>query len=283
MASHDERVMRLLADPTKRAVLDVLNDTARQLSVTELADELVSREAVIFDSAEYEAKVDQHRVSLHHSHLPELDEAGLIEYDPDENVVSGGTLSSVAVEWEEITLLDELLSGFNGRHEPDGREIGVVEGKDEIYEYGRDLADTADDELFLIYTTDELLDESCLPNAKRAIERGVEFYAGAKCPSARRFFRRRLPEATVWEPQLDWMSDPERCPTISRLIFADRERVVVGLWDELAADGSKTEIGMIGEGRTNPFVVLVRELLGPRLDHLDYQSESFVRDLPFDP
>jgi len=39
---------------------------------------------------------------------------------------------------------------------------------------------------------------------------------------------------------------------------------------------------MTGDGTTIPPVVLVRELLGPRLDHLDYQSDDFLGALPFE-
>ncbi len=124
-------------------------------------------------------------------------------------------------------------------------------------------------------------DEECLPHAERAIERGAELYAGTKSREAREFFRDRLPEATIWEPQMDWMHEHSSYPKVSRLIVADRAKVVVGLWDE-DADGVKTETAIVGEGTTNPLVVLVRELLGPRLDHLDYQSDEFLGSLPFE-
>ncbi len=39
---------------------------------------------------------------------------------------------------------------------------------------------------------------------------------------------------------------------------------------------------MVGDGRANPLVTLVRELLGPRLEHLDYQSDQFLDELPFE-
>lgn len=77
------------------------------------------------------------------------------------------------------------------------------------------------------------------------------------------------------------MNDRGRYPKVSRLIFADRETVVVGLWEK-SDDGTETEVAMIGEDEANPLVVLTRELLGSRLDHLDYQSDDFLGDLPFE-
>ncbi len=79
---------------------------------------------------------------------------------------------------------------------------------------------------------------------------------------------------------MDWMYDQSNCPRISRLIVVDRKKVVIGLWDE-DGDGTRTEIALVGQGDTNPLMLLVRELLGPRLDHLDYQSDDFLGNLPF--
>lgn len=43
--------------------------------------------------------------------------------------------------------------------------------------------------------------------------------------------------------------------------------------------GSPEEVALVGEGEANPLVVLARELLGPRLDHLDYQTDDFISNL----
>ncbi|WP_226479244.1 DUF7344 domain-containing protein [Natrinema amylolyticum] len=273
MDSRDEELIRLLTDATNRAVVTVLDDASHGLSVTEIAERLGSE-----DGAELERTV----ISLHHKVLPRLDEAGLIEYDRDENVVTEGTTSVADAEWMDVDLFDELFSRFGTGRGTDESAVGRLEGHEDVYDYCRKLADRATDELFLIYASDELLDEACLPHAERAIERGVAFHAGTKNRAAREFFRDHLPEATIWDPQLDWLYEQSSYPKVSRLVVADRETVAVGLWDE-DADGTKREIAMIGDGKTNPLVVLIRELLGPRLDHLDYQSDEFLGNLPFEP
>lgn len=283
MDSYEEHVIEILTDTTNRAVLTALNDAARALPVTEIAEELVSKDVAVVRSADYEDELERALISLHHTHLPRLDEAGLIDYDRDGNVVRYGDYTAVDAEWRELDVIDELLSRFRTGGEFDESAIGVIDGQGDVCEYSRELADRAERELFLIYTSDTLLEDECRPHAENAIDRGVDIYAGTKCRAVRTFFRKHLPEATVWEPQLDWMNEESSYPKISRLIFADRTKVIVGLWTESAADGTKTEIAMIGEGATNPLVVLVRELLGPRLDHLDYQSEDFLQNLPFEP
>ncbi|WP_436348907.1 DUF7344 domain-containing protein [Natronorubrum sp. FCH18a] len=272
MAPKDEDIVRILTESINREILTVLNDAPRGLSVTKIAEQLVSAD---------EKELNQTIISLHHNYLPRLDEVGLITYDHDENVVTTGDYSTGNADWMDIDALDELISQFGTGYRPDERTVGRLEGREAVYDYCRDLADRADEELFLIYASNDLLDEACLPYAENAMDRGVELHAGTKNQDAREFFRERLPEATIWDPQMDWMYEQANYPKVSRLIVADRETVVVGLWDE-DATGAKTEVAMIGEGRTNPLVVLTRELLGARLDHLDYQSDEFLGDLPFE-
>lgn len=280
MDSTEEKVIQLLTNTTNRAILTVLNDLARELSVTELAEQMLSQNTAVVSTSEYNDELEQLILTLHHDKLPRLDEAGLVEYDHNANTVAYGSYTAVDPEWKNIEMFEELLSRFRTEGELDTKAIGLLEGRENIYEYCRKLADQTDDELFLIYASDELLDEACLPYAENAIERGVEFHAGTKSQSARRFFQEFLPEARIWEPQMDWMYEETSYPKISRLAFSDRETVVIGLWVK-DNSGTRKEVAMIGEGISNPLVVLVRELLGSRLDHLDYQSDELLQNLPF--
>lgn len=282
MDANDDQLLKLLSDSTNQRILTVLAETSQDLTAEEIATRLVAQEDSLSTVTDNESKLERITVALHHNYLPRLAEAGVIRYDRETQRVTFGDHSSVEPDWHELAGFGELLSRLQRRDGGDERAIGVLEGREDVYEYCRGLADRADDELFLIYTSPELLDEACLPHAKDALDRGVDFHAGAKGADTRAFFREHLPEATVWDPQIDWMSAGSRELAISRLVFADRDAVAIGLWDESSPEGSKTEIAMIGEGQTNPLVVLARELLGPRLDHLDYQSDDFLEGLPFD-
>lgn len=275
MDGRRERILKLVADGTNRAVLDLLEGTDRALSTGEIAEVLVAEEVIVLPATEYESRLERTRIDLHHDRLPRLAEAGVIEYDAESRLVAPVEGAATDPEWRGIDLLEGALSGHG-----DGA-IGVLEGREAVYEYARGLADTAEDELFLIYASAELLDEDCLPHAEGAIDRGVAFHAGAKRADVRRFFQEHLPEATVWEPQGEWIGGREGDPRLSRLVIADRERVAVGLWTRI--DGVEAEVALVGEGADNPLVALVRELLGSRLDHLDYQSEDFLERVPFEP
>lgn len=273
--------MELLSRARNRAILSLLDDAARPLSVSDLADRLATRDTPVLRSAEYEDEFERVVLSLHHDRLPKLAEAGLVEYDRDENVVDRRDTTAVEAEWLDVDLFDELLARFQSGREPDEETLGVIEGRQNVIEHGRNLADEADEELFCLYVSDDLLEAECVRRAEAAIDRGVDIHLGSQNPKVRDLTRERLPEATLWEPQLDWMNTASTTPTVGRLVLADREKIMLAILDEPDADDTSQETAMIGEGRANPLVVLARELLGPRLDHLDYQSGDFRSELPF--
>ncbi len=146
-------------------------------------------------------------------------------------------------------------------------------GLEAAFEYARKLADEAEDELFTLYVTTDLLESDCLLHGKNALNRGVRIAIGSQNKSVRERCREGLPEATVWDPQLDWLNTPTY-PRVGRLILMDRRKVMFSVLTEPPANGPE-EVALVGTGAENPLVVLVRELLGPRLDHLDYQSDDF--------
>ncbi|MDS0477387.1 ArsR family transcriptional regulator [Natrinema sp. 1APR25-10V2] len=280
MDTHEDEVIRLLAERRNRAILSVLNDAARSLTVTELVQRLIASETVESDAATDETDYQREKLSLHHTELPRLDEVGLIDYDPEANVVSYETYPSVSAEWLELEMIDELLSCFESAATDD--TVGVIEGREDVIEYGRYLVEEADEELFCMFVGADLFEDECVRSAQNAIERGVAVSMGTHDPAVRELARTRLPEATVWEPQLDWLNDGGEQPTVGRIVFADREQLMIALVDDTAPDGT-AERAIVGDGANNPLIVLVRELLGPRLDHLDYQSEDLLDALPFEP
>lgn len=259
-------------------ILAVLDEAGRPLTVTDLAERLVGRGV----TSPEEAGVERVKVSLHHDSLPKLAEVGLVDYDPDENVVSDEGGLSGDVEWRELASLDELFACVERGTDVGDGSVGLIEGRENVVTYGRRLADEADDELFCMYAAAELLEERCVRCAETALERGVTVSLGSTDPTLRSLAHERLPGATVWEPQVDWMNDPTRYPTVGRLVVTDREQVMLALLQEPNV-GDPAETAIVGESETNPLVVLVRDLLGARLDHLDYQSDDFLDALPFEP
>ena len=74
----------LLSSDTRRQLLDVLADSTAPIGLLELAGAVTGREGV--EGSDGDA-VDSVVVGLHHNHLPRLEDAGLIQYDPESNRV----------------------------------------------------------------------------------------------------------------------------------------------------------------------------------------------------
>lgn len=70
---------RVFAEPVRRATLAVLVDATTPTSLETLATELECRSS--------ELALDASRATLHHQHLPILDDAGLVEYEPATNTI----------------------------------------------------------------------------------------------------------------------------------------------------------------------------------------------------
>ena len=282
MQPDEDRIVRLLADGQNRAVLAALTDADGPLPVADLAERLVCRGETVVDSDDYDRELDRMEITLHHNRLPKLAEAGLIEYDRDANVVTPREDPAVDPEWLDVERLDELLERFRTDRDADEESLGVIEGRENVIEYGRRLADEAEDELFLLYVSDDLIEEECLDRARDALDRGVDIDLGSPDPGLRDLARTHLPDVELWEPQFDWMNDPSAKPKVARLVLADRDKVLLGMLLHPEGDQPPTERAVVGRGEANPLVRLVRDLLGPRIDHLDYQSEEFRSQLPFE-
>lgn len=71
---------RLLAAERRRATLDVLADRELPVGVEDLAEDVVAKEEDT-DGIDVNA-VETVAISLHHHHLPMMDDLGVIQYDP---------------------------------------------------------------------------------------------------------------------------------------------------------------------------------------------------------
>lgn len=269
-----EAQLELLADSFHRTVVTVVAEAGTPLYVEDLAERLVSRGTAVVRTDDYETLVDRTATSLHHEHLPRLAAAGLVEYDSEANLVANRTAPGVA--WHDGTAIEEVLAHLPGIE----GDTGTVEGRQSVIEYGRQLADEAEAELFCLYVDADLLEDECVCRARAAMDRGVEVSLGSRDPAVRDLARSRLSAATVWEPQLDWLN-AGTYPRVGRLVLVDRRKLMLAVLEEPDPDGTyPAETAVVGEGEDHPLVVLVRELLGSRLDHLDYQSERFRHRLP---
>ena len=262
------------------AILTHLDNADEPLHVNELVERLVKEGETVMSAEEYADATERKLISMHHNVLPRLANSGVIDYDQESNIVSLRDEGVEEIDWLAEESIAEVLSNLQNNGSADSDAIGMIHGRQAVIEYGRALADEAEDELFCMYVNTDLLEDDCLRHAEKAIDRGVEVYMGSRSEDVRDFTRRELPEATIWEPQRGWLNTHVDYPKVGRLVLIDRRKVMLALLNEPGADGQHPEEkAMVGEGVDNPLVVLVRELLGPRLDHLDYQSADLRSQL----
>ncbi|MFU8868912.1 MAG: hypothetical protein ACNA7R_13490 [Natronococcus sp.] len=273
-----DEILDALAHRRRRIALSVLADYDTTLSRVALARAILEHEPgseTAFDEA-----VEDCCTTLHHVHLPKLAAAGLVSYDARSGAVGyrGHPLVEDA-DWFDLHLTEAPRAIFSVA--APSQDIWRLEGRANVIERCRALCEYADEELFLMYTDEDLIEAACLRCLQDAVDRGVDVYVGTQTQAIRDRVREAVPDVTLWEPQRDWMNmSPER-EKVGRLLFADREAIMLGTLSHRNDDGIQEETAITGVGEDNALVMLVRELLGSRLDHLDEQSADFLEEIPF--
>ena len=286
-----------LADSRRRTVLAVLANQYHPLSTETLARDVAAREESTTEREVSQERVEAVLTSLVHVHLPLLNDTGLVGYDAETDTVSYEGHPLLRVEWlaDETDAVDAVdaddandpsVDSSTPDAEGDGREaagddgVRTLRGRERIVTAGQSLCERADDELFMMFTTTGLLEEGCFRRIEDALDRGVDVYVGSRDPRVREMVGDRAPEAVLWEPQLDWLNLPPSGESVGRLVFADREAVLLGTLGQSADDGEYDETAILGEGPENGLVVLMRQMLGSRLDRPDATDETLNDEIP---
>lgn len=268
-------VLRSLGDKRRRVILSALFMRGGPMDRTDLAAEVAAR---VRHDEDGDLSVESTLLDLHHVHVPKLENAGLVGYDPDEETVSYEGHPALDEEWlvagERDTPRAILAMADHSS------DLWTLEGRDNVTERGRALCESADDELFMMFTVEGTVETACVRRIRDSIDRGVDVYLGTQNGQLRDLVRENVPEVTIWEPQLDWLNLPPSGETVGRLVLADREEIMIGTVGEAGPDGVPRETAITGAGEDNPLVMLLREMLGSRLDHLDAQSENFLSEIP---
>ena len=275
-----DAVFRGLAHPRRRRVLAVLNDLYQPIEPQKLAARVAAREEGCPHREVPSGAVEHVRSSLEHVHLPTLRDAGLVHLDGDDGRVTYDGDPLLRTEWLAAEPPADAPAPDDGGRLDD--DLQTLEGRREIVTHGQSLCERADDELFLLFTRTGLLEEGCFARIEDAVERGVDVYLGSPSPTVRDLVRERVPGATIWEPELDWLTLPQDRARLGRLVFADRETIMLATLGDGTEGGVDRETAVAAEGPDNGLVVLVRELLGSRLDAFEAEDEDegFPSQLP---
>lgn len=269
-----DALFRAFAHGRRRTILDILSHQYHPIRLLTVARDLALRQ-----QATSQEEVEQILSSLQHIHLPILQEAELIEYDMDEKTVNYEGHPLLRVPWMHSELTPNFRAGLTDS--PKEAEVWNLDGRDDVVSCGQSLCEEADEELFLMFTTTGLLEAGCFSRIKQAADRGVDVYLGTADPSVREFVEEHTPKVTLWEPQTNWLDLPVKGENVGRLVFADREAIMIGTLGEASDTGVHDEQAIFGEGADNTLVVLLRQMLSSHLDELSEQDGDIESHLPF--
>ncbi|WP_137289756.1 DUF7344 domain-containing protein [Natronorubrum halophilum] len=286
------RTLEALQPARCRLACDILSRRDGDLAVTDLAVMIAAREndCRLVDVTETEWKPIT--TTLVHNHVPALADAGLVEYDRStESVAITADAPQWQADWLAASPLGALATdletpqkrartgaaglGSDAATETDPTGAGVcwtIEGSENVVARGHEIADTADEELFVTLPDAGLIQQRCLERWRAAADRGVDVYIGSRSPRVRDTVRSAVPDATICELRSDWLNFPVERIHHGRVVFADRETVMLVTVDD--ADGDPRATAITGDGAGNTLVKLVRELVGPRIDRLESASND---------
>lgn len=265
-ASRDA-LFRALADTRRRTILDVLSHQYHPIKLQTLAHDVASTQ-----QGGPTEDVEQVLYSLQHVHVPHLQEAGLIEYNIDEETVIYEGHPLLRVPWMHSELSPEFKVSLTDT--PKDADIWTIDGREKTVSCGQSLCEEADNDLFLMFTTTGLLEAGCFSRIKQAADRGVDVYLGTADPTVQGFVSEHAPEVTLWEPQTNWLNLPVDGENVGRLVFADREAVMIGTLGEKSDAGVHEEQAIFAQGADNALVALLQQMIRSQLDVLEDQTED---------
>lgn len=293
-----DRTLETLRPARRRIVCSVLARQGDALDVDDLAALVAVREndgrLVDVDESDWRPVA----TSLGHVHLPALADAGLVAYDR-----SSGTVEIAAdapqwrADWLAASPLGEVTAALeSARRAETASRLGTgatdvvttgtgacwtIDGRADVIARSHDVADSATEELFVTVPDANILQQRRLERWRAAVGRGVDLYVGSRSSQVREIVRAAVPGATICEPRSDWLNFPAEGVHHGRVVFADRERVLLATVDDANSNDDPRVTAITGEGPENALVMLVREHVGPRLDRLASRRDD--GDAPDEP
>lgn len=158
--------------------------------------------------------------------------------------------------------LYELEPPGDGSDDADG--IWTLRGRENVIDRAQWLCDTVDQELLVVTSSLELVDDGCLRRMSRAVNRGTRVIVVSQATDVIQAVTEAAPDATVIEPQLDWLDSTTGEATSFRIVMADRESVLLTTSHRSPSmDGA---VGVWASGPDNGLVAVAGAILGRWLD-----------------
>lgn len=159
--------------------------------------------------------------------------------------------------------LDKALHEVEPRDDRDeehSQEVWSLSGREAVAARTHQLIEEASTELILVVGAESALTEALYKRLATAADHDVDVLVGAASSTARSRLCERVPDAEIFETELDWLDGSADEPSIGVLAMADRNALLVSSRTEYT-DGERTESAVFGSGFTNGLVVIARRLL----------------------
>jgi len=174
---------------------------------------------------------------------------------------------------DRLDTLESYLDGLERDGEPDEldqmQEVWSLSGHDGISSRTLDLVEASNEEILLLAVDEDVLTDDLLAALTDAIGRGVNVIVGAISGAIVESIKTELPDAEVFETELDWLvgshSGLEDEVAIGRLLLVDRESLLVSSFYPDDGPDEHTEQAVFATGLGNGVVVLIRRLIATGL------------------
>ena len=172
---------------------------------------------------------------------------------------------------DRLDQLESTLGSLSSAPENHDGDTGIwtLNGRAPVIERAQQLIDVADEELFLMITTDDLLDTECLDRLRSAIDRGVTVLIATESPEVEDRLAEHVPEVRTVGSPVDWLGLPSDDALVGRIVMADREAVLVATINGAHPAGDETVTGIWSRGEDSGMVSVLRQLIGFRIDRLE--------------
>lgn len=160
--------------------------------------------------------------------------------------------------------------------------VWTIEGRQNTIDRGQWIIEQAEEELFMMFTLNDLVLDGCIDRIQGALDRGASVTVGTHNEELKERIRSQAPEVLVWEPLRDWLGLPVADDgMLGRLLMVDRELVMIGsLLDETKEEnGVHRETAVWSRGANSGLVTTVCNIIGNRADTLRDADPDTVDEL----
>ena len=151
------------------------------------------------------------------------------------------------------------------------QEVWSLTGNEAIESRTLDLIGEAESEIALLVVDEGVLSDPLFEHVRAAHDRGVTILLGGQTEAVTAKLGDELPNVRTFETGQDWLTGraPDHEVAISRILLADREKLLIGSYYPQDGHDTETEQAIYASGLKNGVVVLLRRLVSSGLASVD--------------